>query len=184
MILHDLVICVISMRIVLHQTPLLELFNLRWYIQHLIDESEDEFETPLSQENWMLQTNWKFIKYVIHNKHSITPKQLKKKPFKQVIKIQHEQLDTGEGESNKEEEESTTSQELSEEHSTSDTSTEDMEDSKPTEILQVHNVCNKTTHDEDENVTETETYKENGEQYIGKEDKLLTPNFELKIENR
>ena len=54
---------------ILHQTPLQELFNLRWYKQHLIDTSEDEFENPLSEENWMLQTNWKFIKYVIHNKH-------------------------------------------------------------------------------------------------------------------
>ena len=36
---------------ILHQTPLQELFNLRWYIQHLIDEnqfdeSDDEFENP------------------------------------------------------------------------------------------------------------------------------------------
>ena len=51
---------------ILHQTPLHELFNLRWYIQHLIDESGDEFENPLSEENWMKQTNWKFFKYIIH----------------------------------------------------------------------------------------------------------------------
>ena len=57
---------------ILHKTPLQELFNLRWYIQHLIDESGDEIENPLSEENQMLQTNWKFIKYVIHNKHSMT----------------------------------------------------------------------------------------------------------------
>ena len=50
---------------ILHQTPLQELFNVRWYIQHLIDESQsdddddDEFDNPLSEENWMLQTNWK-----------------------------------------------------------------------------------------------------------------------------
>ena len=36
-----------------HQTPLHELFNLRWYRQHLMDESGDEFENPLSEENWM-----------------------------------------------------------------------------------------------------------------------------------
>ena len=53
---------------ILHQTPLQELFNLRWCIQHLMDENEDEFENALSEENWMLQTNWKFIKYDIHNK--------------------------------------------------------------------------------------------------------------------
>ena len=67
-----------------------ELFNLRWFIQHLMDESEDENENPLSQENWMKQTNWKFIKYVIHHKHSMTPEQLKQKPFKEIIKIGHD----------------------------------------------------------------------------------------------
>ena len=74
----------------LHQTPLQELFNLRWYIQHLIDESQsddDEFENPLNENNWMSQTNWEFIKYVIHNKHSMTPKQLNKKAIEQIIKI-------------------------------------------------------------------------------------------------
>ena len=29
---------------ILHQTPLKELFNLRWFIQHLIHQSEDENE--------------------------------------------------------------------------------------------------------------------------------------------
>ena len=77
MILHYLVICVIPMKI-LHQTPLQELFNLRLNIQHLIDQSEDELDNPLSQQNWMLQTHRKFIKYDIHNKHSMTPEQLKK----------------------------------------------------------------------------------------------------------
>ena len=100
---------------ILHQTPLHELFNLRWYIQHLIDESGDEFENPFSQENWMQQTNWKFIKYVIH--HSMTPEQLKKKPFHEIIKIDHEELDTEEGKSNTDEEESTTSTQISEERS-------------------------------------------------------------------
>ena len=58
----------------------------------------------------MLQTNWKFIKYLMHNKHSITPKQLKKKPIKQIIKIiPHQTLDIDEGESTNDEEETTTS---------------------------------------------------------------------------
>ena len=35
----------------LHHTPLKELYNLRWYIKHLMDESEDENENPLSEEN-------------------------------------------------------------------------------------------------------------------------------------
>ena len=42
---------------ILHQTPLKEVFNLRWYIQHLMDENEDEDENPLNVENWMKQTN-------------------------------------------------------------------------------------------------------------------------------
>ena len=59
------------------------------------NQSEDENENPLSHENWMKQTNWKIIKYVIHHKHSMTPQQLKKKPFKPIIKIkQHEKLHT------------------------------------------------------------------------------------------
>ena len=34
---------------IFHQTPMHELFNLRWYIQHLVDENEDETQNPLSQ---------------------------------------------------------------------------------------------------------------------------------------
>ena len=79
---------------IIHQTPLKELFNLRWYIQHLMDESEDENENPLSHENWMKQTNQKFIKYIFHQKHSMTPGKIKRIPFKEIIKIGHEQLDT------------------------------------------------------------------------------------------
>ena len=97
----------------------------------------------------MLQTNWKFIKYVIHHKHSMTPEQLKKKPIKQVIKIDIENLDTEEGESTNDEEESMTSQELPEENSITDILTENTEESKPMETLQVYNVFHKTTHDED-----------------------------------
>ena len=64
----------------------------------------------------MVQTNWKFIKYAIHSKHSMTPKQLKKKPIEQIIKIEHEKLDTEERESSQDEEESTTSTESSEQN--------------------------------------------------------------------
>ena len=56
---------------ILHHTPLRAVFNLRCYIQHLMDESEDETRNPLSEENWMTQNNWKFIKYVIHHRHLI-----------------------------------------------------------------------------------------------------------------
>ena len=55
------------------------------------------------------------MKYVVHHKHSMTPEQLKNKPFKPIIKIkQYEKLDTEEGESIKYEEESTTSTQISE----------------------------------------------------------------------
>ena len=46
-----------------------------------MDQSEDEDENPLSHQNWMKQTNWKFIKHVTHHRHSMTPVQLKQKPF-------------------------------------------------------------------------------------------------------
>ena len=80
---------------ILHQISSKEVFNLRWYIQHLMDENEDE--NPLNHEKWMKQTNWKFIKYVIHHKLSMTPEQLKQKPFKEIFKIQHEELDKRRG---------------------------------------------------------------------------------------
>ena len=78
---------------------------------------------------------------------------------------------------------------MSEQDSTSDTYTEDTEELKSTETHQVHNVLNKTTHDEtdsseDEHVAEIVPYKENGEQKNGKDNKVLTTNFEVKIENQ
>ena len=180
---------------ILHQTPLKEVFNIRWYI-HLMDENEDEAQNPLSHENWMKQTNWKFIKHVIHHRYSMTPEQLKQKPFEEIIKNGHEKLDTEEGESNEEEEESTTSSEKSEQDSESDTSTEDEEETNTTQTLQVHHSINETTHDEenpsepeddtsDENsVSEIETYENNGEQNNEQEDRLLTTNFEVKVEDQ
>ena len=52
---------------ILPYTPMRKIFNLRWYIQHLMDESEDEAQNPLSEEYWMKQNNCRFIKYVIHH---------------------------------------------------------------------------------------------------------------------
>ena len=125
----------------LHQTPLKELFNLRCHIQHLIDQNGYDYDdyyyldNPLSEDNWMLQTNWKFTKYLICNGHSMTPKQLNKNPIRPIIKvIPYQKLDKDEGESAKDEVESTTSTEMSED-SISDTYTESAEDSKPIEIL-------------------------------------------------
>ena len=79
---------------ILHQTPMHEVFNLRWYIQYLIDQNKNEAENPLSEQNWMDQTNWKVIKHVIHHRHSITPEQLKQKPFNTIFKKQHEKFYT------------------------------------------------------------------------------------------
>ena len=49
-------------------TPLQMLENLRWYIQHLINESgylydDDESNYPLTEDKWMLLTHGKFMKY-------------------------------------------------------------------------------------------------------------------------
>ena len=171
------------------------LFNLRLYIQHLMDENEDEDETPLNHENWVKQTNWKFIKYVIHHKHSMTPKQLKQKPFEESFKKQHENLDTEEGESSEEENKSTTSPEKSEQDYKSDTTDDDTHGSEPTTTYHTNQVLNNTLHEEensseaesdtseDENVDEMQTYESNGEQNE-QESKLLTTNFEVKVENR
>ena len=140
---------------ILHHTPLREVFNLRCYIQHLIDQTEDEDENPLSYQNWMKQNNWKFIKFLIHHTHSMTPEQLKQKPFEEIFKNQHEKLDTDEGESNEKEHKSTTSSDKSEQDSELDITTEDEQETNTTETHQVHNVLNETTHDE-ENVSEAE----------------------------
>ena len=58
----------------------------------------------------------------------MTPEQLKQKPFEASFKIQHEKVDTEEGESNEEEVKSTTSSNKSEQNSESDTTTEDEEE--------------------------------------------------------
>ena len=57
------------------------------------------------------------------------------------------------------------------------------------ETSQVLTVFNKAIHHEDDSsddisVIEIEPTKENGEQEIGKQDKLLTTTFQIEIENR
>ena len=138
-----------------------------------MDESEDEAQNPLSEENWIKQNNCKFIKYVIHNRHPMTPEQLKQKPFEEIFKNQHDKVDTDEGESIEEEGKSTTSSDKSEQDSESDITTEDEEETNTPETLEIHrsNMYNTTMHDkdnsihheydtsEDENITEIETYE-------------------------
>ena len=246
---------------ILPYTPMKKIFNLRWYIQHLMDDSEDEAQNPLSEENWMKQNNCKFMKYVIHHRHPMTPEQLKQKPFEEIFKNLHEKLDTDdtdEGESIEEEEKFTTSEELTQdEYSTfSDMSRQDSEsdinddetqqqENPQTPALQIHNTYNTTMHDTDDlihneydtsenentieieietiedygekiheteesistetsqvltvfnktihheddssdgkSVIEIESPQENGEQEIGKQDKLLTTTFQIELENR
>ena len=220
-----------------------------------MEGSEDEAQNPLSEGNWMKHNNCKFIKYVIHHRHPMTPEQLKQKAFEEIFKNQHEKVDTDEGESTKVQEEFTTSEDLTEEYSTfsdmskqdseSDTNvddTQDQQNSHTPETLQIHNIWNTTMHDkdylihdeydtsEDEHITEIETFEhygekiheteelkstetsqvltvfnkaihheddssddksvieiepsiENGEQEIGKQDKLFTTKFQIEIED-
>ena len=107
-----------------------EFYNLRWHIQHLIDQNEyqyddDEWTNPLGESNWIFQTNKKFMKYATFTLQEMNPEQLKHNP----ITVHHNQkLDTDDGESNRGEEESITSTKLSEEDSTSDICTETLKD--------------------------------------------------------
>ena len=256
----------------LHRKLMKEFFNLRWYIQHLVDLHEyqygdNEWTNPLHESNWTYQTNKTFMRYVNFTLKEMTPEQMKMNPIKPIIKVKtNQELDTEEGESNsdeqestisiEEEEEFTTSEELTEnEYSTfSDMSKQDSESdinvdetqneqiSHTPETLQIHNTYNTTMHDkhnliheeydtsEDENTIEIETFEhygekiheteesipgessqvltvfnktihheddssddksvieiepqENGEQEIGKQDKLLITTFQIEIENR
>ena len=58
-------------------TPLKELYNLYRYIQHLILESEfdyddDEFDDPLDEGNWLLQTRGRYMKFVIYHSSTVS----------------------------------------------------------------------------------------------------------------
>ena len=181
---------------ILPYTPMKKIFNLRWYIQHLMDENEDEAQNPLSEENWMKQSNCKFMKYVIHHRHPMTSEQLKQKPFEEIFKNQHEILDTDEGESIEGKERFTTSEEMTEDeysifshmsnqNSESDISvdeTQHKENSYTPETLQ----NNTTMHDiddlihdenntsEDENIIEIETIEDYGEKIHETEESIPT----------
>ena len=58
-------------------TPLKEIYNLYRYIQHRILESEfkyddEEFDNPLDEANWLLQTRGKYMKFLIYNSSNAT----------------------------------------------------------------------------------------------------------------
>ena len=95
----------------LHRKLMQEFFNLRWFIQHLIDENEyqyddNEWTNPLSESNWTYQTNKTFMKYVNFTLKEKTPEQLKQNT---ITVHPNQKLDTEEGESNTNEQESTIS---------------------------------------------------------------------------
>ena len=114
-------------------TPLQELINRRWYIQHLIHESgylydDNESNYPLSEDKWMLQTHGKFMKYVFYTLHRMTSEQMKMNPIKPIIKVKtNEELDTEKGESTKVQDEFTTSEEEEEYSTFSDMSKQNSE---------------------------------------------------------
>ena len=90
------------------------------------------------------------MKYVIFTLQEMTPEPLKQNP---ITVHPSQKPDTDEGESIEEEEESTTSSDMSEQDSESDTTVDDTQDHKKSqspETLHIHNVCNTTMHDEDE----------------------------------
>ena len=197
-------------------TPLQKLENLRWYIQHLINESgylydDDESNYPLSEDKWMLQTHGKFMKYVLFTLHRMTPEQMKVNPIKPIIKVEtNKELDTEEGESNRDEQDSTITNKEEKEYSTfSDMSkqdsesdiniddTQDKQNSHTPETLQIHNIYNTMMHDKDnsihdeydtsenENITEIETYEDYGEKiHETEESKLAETSQVLTVFNK
>ena len=154
----------------LYRKLMKEFYNLRWYIQHLVDLHEyqygdNEWTNPLHESNWTYRTNKHFMKYVNFTLKEMTPEQMKMNPIKPIIKVNtNEELDTEEGESTKVQEEFTTSEELTEdEYSTfSDMSKQESEsdinidhtqheqNTHTTETLQIHNIYNTTMHDKDD----------------------------------
>ena len=167
-----------------------EFFNLRWYIQHLVDEHEyqygdNEWTNPLHESNWTYRTNKHFMKHVNFTLKEMTPEQMKMNPIKPIIKVKtNEELDTEEGESNTDEQESTisnkeeeqysTSSDMSKQDSESDINVDDTQDEQNTQTPETLQ-NNTTMHDkddsiqdeydtsEDENITEIETYEDFGE---------------------
>ena len=167
----------------LYRKLMKELYNLRWYIQHLVDEYEyqygdNEWANPLHERNWTYRTNKHFMKYVNPTLKEMSPEQMKMNPIKPIIKVNtNEKVDTDERESIEEEEEFTTSEELTEEYSTfSDMSKQDSESDinvddtqhpenpHTPETLQIHNINHTTMHDKDNSIHDE--YDTSGNQNI------------------
>ena len=185
----------------LHKKLMKQFFTLIWFIQHLIDENEyqydhNEWTNPLSESNWTYQTNETFMKYVNFTLKEMTPEQLKQNP---ITVHPNQNLDSEEGESNTDEQESTISNieekeystfsDISKQDSESDINVDDtqhQENSHTPETLQIHNMYDTTMHDkddlihdeydtsEDENITEIETYEHYGEKIHEAEESIPT----------
>ena len=178
-----------------------EFYNLRWFIQHLVDQHEyqygdNEWTNPLHESNWTYRTNKQFMKYVNFTLKEMTPEQMKMNPIKPIIDVKtNEELDTEEGESNTDEQESTISIKEEDEYSTfSDMSKQDSEsdinvdDTQYPENPQTPETLqnNTTIHDNDdlihdenntsenENIIEIETYEHYGEKIHETEGSIST----------
>ena len=163
----------------LYRKLMKEFYNLRWYIQHLVDLHEyqygdNEWTNPLHESNWTYRTNKQFMKYVNFTLKEMTPEQMKMNPIKPIIKVKtNEELDTERGESNTDEQESTISIKEEDEYSTfSDMSKTDSEsdikvgdtqyqENSYTPELQVYYTYNNTMHDKDNSIHEEYNTSEN-----------------------
>ena len=63
-----------------------EFYNLRWYIQHLVDDYEyqygdNEWTNLLYESNWTFRTNKHFMKYVNLTLREMSPEQMKMNPI-------------------------------------------------------------------------------------------------------
>ena len=104
----------------LHRKLMKEFCNLRWFIQHLVDENQYQYDdnkwaNPLIESNWTYQTNKTFMKYVNFTLKEMTPEQLKHNP---ITVHPNQKLNTEERESNTNEQECTISNKEEEEYST------------------------------------------------------------------
>ena len=76
----------------LYRKLMKEFYNLRWYIQHLVDQheyqyGENEWTNPLHESYWTYKTNKQFMKYVNFTLNEMTPEQVKMNPIKPIIKV-------------------------------------------------------------------------------------------------
>ena len=164
----------------LYRKLLKEFYNVRWYIQHLVDLHEyqygdNEWTNPLHESNWTYRTNKQFMKYVNFTLKEMAPEQMKMNPIKPIIKVNtNEKLGTEEGESNTHEQESTISNNDEDEYSTfSDMSnqnsesdinvdeTQNEQNPHTLETLQIHNTYNTTIHDKDDLIHDKNDTSEN-----------------------